>query len=131
MVLASRAVLSDIFLAARPVGAASKICTLRLLSTTRMLLSSVVLPTPGPPVITITLDATAIASASFWVAPSEIPTCKKMIKSAVSKVLKPSTVPMFSLLYLCRGLVRKASSGTHKFVRKLFGTAESSSHIKQ
>ena len=66
MVVASMPVVSLSRLAARPVGAQSttfrplalKICTIEL--------TSVVLPTPGPPVMTITLDLTASAIASRW-----------------------------------------------------------------
>ena len=66
MVLASRPVLSDRRLAARPVGAHSASSTRLAPITLRTELTRVVLPTPGPPVITSTLDASARRSASFW-----------------------------------------------------------------
>src|SRR5580692_4877110 len=70
MVLASRPVASFMRLAARPVGAHSN----RLMSfaerTRRIELTMVVLPTPGPPVITSTLEASAVATAAFWLSAS-------------------------------------------------------------
>jgi len=59
MVLASRPVLSLSRLAARPVGAARAMSIPLAPSTFRMALISVVLPTPGPPVITRTLESRA------------------------------------------------------------------------
>ncbi len=66
MVRASRPVLSVRRLAARPVGAHRATSTPLAPSTFRMEFTSVVLPTPGPPVITSTLAATAKRSASAW-----------------------------------------------------------------
>ena len=59
MVFASRPVLSLSRLAARPVGAARAISTPVDASTLRIELIRVVLPTPGPPVITRTLESKA------------------------------------------------------------------------
>ncbi len=61
IVLASTPVLSDSRLAARPVGAQSAIVTVFASKIFRIELTSVVLPTPGPPVMTSTLDARASA----------------------------------------------------------------------
>ena len=63
MVLASAFVDSDNRLAARPVGAHSRTFTPLARMIRRMLLTTVVLPTPGPPVITVTLPLTAWATA--------------------------------------------------------------------
>ncbi len=64
IVFASMPVCSVMRLAARPVGAASVTETSWRVSSLRMVSSSVVLPTPGPPVITETLAARMVASAS-------------------------------------------------------------------
>src|SRR3954467_3613751 len=73
MVLASRPVASVIRLAARPVGAASRTSTLFAARIFRMALTSVVLPPPGPPVMTTTLDARAIRTAACWLSASVTP----------------------------------------------------------
>ena len=59
MVFASRPVASFMRLAARPVGAQSRRLTSFAASMRRMALTMVVLPTPGPPVMTSTLDISA------------------------------------------------------------------------
>ena len=56
--------LSDSRLAARPVGAQSAIATVLASRIFRIELTRVVLPTPGPPVITSTLDTRATRTAS-------------------------------------------------------------------
>ena len=66
-VLASILVHSKSLLAARPVGAASAILNFLVSRILRMELTKVVLPTPGPPVITRTFDVRAISIACFWV----------------------------------------------------------------
>src|SRR3989442_893107 len=53
-------------LAARRVGAQSAIATLFARRILRMELTRVVLPTPGPPVITSTLETRATRTASRW-----------------------------------------------------------------
>src|ERR1700704_4920367 len=68
MVFASSPVLSGNRLAARPVGAHSATRTCLAISTFKIELTRVVLPTPGPPVITL-LDR-AIRAASRWLAAS-------------------------------------------------------------
>ncbi len=73
MVLASRPVVSASRLAARPVGAHSASRTPRTRRTPRIAFISVVLPTPGPPVITRNLDRTASFSASACRAASFMP----------------------------------------------------------
>ncbi len=70
MVRPSSPVLSVSRLAARPVGAHSATCTPLAPSTFRMEFTRVVLPTPGPPVITSTLLRTARVSASIWLGAS-------------------------------------------------------------
>ena len=73
MVLASIPVCSVMRLAARPVGAASRIFTPLAARMRRMASSSVVLPTPGPPVITATFAPSAISSAARCEAASVLP----------------------------------------------------------
>ena len=70
MVFASMAVLSDKRFAARPVGAQSAIATVLALRIFSSELTRVVLPTPGPPVMTITLETNAARSAAFWLSAS-------------------------------------------------------------
>ena len=57
-------------LAARPVGAHSAIATVFARRILRIELTSVVLPTPGPPVITNTFEASATRTASIWLSAS-------------------------------------------------------------
>src|ERR1700726_585234 len=64
MVLAAKPVLSAKRLAARPVGAHSATVTDFAHRILRMELTRVVLPTPGPPVTTSTLLASASATAA-------------------------------------------------------------------
>ena len=64
MVFASMPVCSAMRLAARPVGAASRIFVPLAATIRRMASSSVVLPTPGPPVTTATFDRRTIAIAA-------------------------------------------------------------------
>src|SRR5258706_10341549 len=66
MVLASKPVASVMRLAARPVGAQSRSCTLFAARIRRMPLTIVVLPTPGPPVITSVFDISASLMAATW-----------------------------------------------------------------
>ena len=66
MVLASKPVASVMRLAARPVGAHSRSLTPFAASMRRMALTIVVLPTPGPPVMTSTLDINASRIAATW-----------------------------------------------------------------
>jgi hypothetical protein len=65
MVLASRPVLLDRRFAARPVAAHSAIVTALAVRIFSSELTSVVFPTPGPPVMTITLETSATRSAPF------------------------------------------------------------------
>src|SRR5215831_9933867 len=66
IVFASSPVLSDRRLVARPVGAQSAITTPFARRIFRIELTSVVLPTPGPPVITSTFETIAMRRASLW-----------------------------------------------------------------
>src|SRR6202046_2106151 len=70
MVFASSPVLSDNRLAARPVGAQSATRAYLAIRLFSIELTRVVLPTPGPPVITSTLLERAIRTASRWLAAS-------------------------------------------------------------
>jgi hypothetical protein len=66
MVLASKPVASVIRFAARPVGAHSRRLVHFAARIRRMALTIVVLPTPGPPVVTNTLDISASRIAATW-----------------------------------------------------------------
>ena len=66
IVFASNPVASLIRLAARPVGAHSRISTPLADRMRRIELTIVVLPTPGPPVMTETLEESAARTASAW-----------------------------------------------------------------
>src|SRR6476619_211558 len=70
MVLASKPVASLMRLAARPVGAQRSSFTLFAESTRSIELTIVVLPTPGPPVMTSTLETSARRIAVFWLSAS-------------------------------------------------------------
>jgi hypothetical protein len=70
MVFASKPVASVMRLAARPVGARSTSLTPFAASMGRMALTIVVLPTPGPPVMTRTLDISASRIAATWLSAS-------------------------------------------------------------
>lgn len=73
IVRASRPVVSDSRLAARPVGAASSIRTPFAARMRRIALTIVVLPTPGPPVITSSFERSASATAARWLSASASP----------------------------------------------------------
>ena len=73
MVFASSPVLSERRLAARPVGAQSAMAMVFASRILRIELTKVVLPTPGPPVITNTFDPRTTRTASFWLSASVNP----------------------------------------------------------
>src|SRR6516225_119069 len=73
MVLASKPVASVMRLAARPVGAHSKSFAPFADRMRRMALTSVVLPTPGPPVMTRTLEVSASMTADLWLSANTRP----------------------------------------------------------
>ena len=73
MVLASKPVASVMRLAARPVGAQSSRLTLFAARMRRIELTIVVLPTPGPPVMTSTFDSNARRIAAIWLSASASP----------------------------------------------------------
>jgi hypothetical protein len=70
MVFASMPVVSVSRFAARPVGAQSRHFTFFTLGIVKMELTNVVLPTPGPPVITTTRFSRTVFSASRWLGAS-------------------------------------------------------------
>ena len=84
MVLASNPVASVIRLAARPVGAQSSRFTPLAARMRRMALTMVVLPTPGPPVITRTFDSRASRMAAIWLSASDRPVLRSIHGSALS-----------------------------------------------
>ena len=73
MVFASNPVASVIRLAARPVGAQSSMLTPFAARMRRIAFTMVVLPTPGPPVMTSTLEARANRMAATWLWASDRP----------------------------------------------------------
>ena len=74
MVLASNPVASVMRFAARPVGAQSSRLTFPLPTESRRIeLTMVVLPTPGPPVMTRTFDIRASRIAVIWLSASDRP----------------------------------------------------------
>ena len=84
MVLASNPVASVIRLAARPVGAQSSRFTPLAARMRRMALTMVVLPTPGPPVMTRTFDIRASRMAAIWLSASARPVFRSIHGSAFS-----------------------------------------------
>ena len=89
MVLASRPVDSVSLLAALPVGAQRVTRSLRARRIPRMLFTRVVLPTPGPPVMTITLLASASRTASRWEAERVRPVSPSTQGIAFSATISP------------------------------------------
>src|SRR6266446_10739977 len=73
MVFASKPVVSVSRFAALPVGAHSRHFTPLALRISRMEFTSVVFPTPGPPVITTIRFARTVFSASRWLGASVLP----------------------------------------------------------
>ena len=71
--MASNPVASVIRLAARPVGAQSSRVTPLASRMRRMALTMVVLPTPGPPVMTMALEFRVRRTASAWLAANDRP----------------------------------------------------------
>jgi len=85
MVFASKPVVSVSRFAARPVGAQSRHFTPFARRIIRIEFTSVVLPTPGPPVITTTRLDRTVFSASRWVGASALPVRRSHHASALSK----------------------------------------------
>src|SRR5437879_13677315 len=85
MVFASIPVVSVSRFAARPVGAHSKHRTSLARRIIRMEFTSVVLPTPGPPVITTIRFASTVFSASRWLGASVLPVLRSHHATAFSK----------------------------------------------
>ena len=84
MVFASRPVASVILAAARPVGAASRISAPSASKQRIIALMVVVLPVPGPPVITSSPDCTASSTARRWVSSSTSPVASSSSKASCS-----------------------------------------------
>jgi hypothetical protein len=84
MVLASMPVASVMRLAARPVGAQSRSFTPFAARMRRIEFTMVVLPTPGPPVITMSFERSARRIASAWLAARERPVFCSIQGSALS-----------------------------------------------
>ena len=84
MVLASMPVASVMRLAARPVGAQRRSFVPLAERMRRIEFTMVVLPTPGPPVMTSTLERSARRMASTWLAASVSPVRPSIQGSALS-----------------------------------------------
>ena len=94
MVLASMPVASVMRLAARPVGAQSRSLAPLAERMRRIEFTMVVLPTPGPPVMTSTLERSARRMASTWLAASVIPVRPSIHGRALSASISgQGTVP--------------------------------------
>ena len=85
MVFASKPVVSVSRFAARPVGAHSKHFTPLARRIIRIEFTSVVLPTPGPPVMTTTRFPKTVFSASRWLGASVLPVRRSHHATALSK----------------------------------------------
>ena len=85
MVFASKPVVSVSRFAARPVGAHSRHFTPLARRIIRIEFTSVVLPTPGPPVMTTTRFASTVFSASRWLGASVFPVWRSHHATALSK----------------------------------------------
>src|ERR1035437_8480436 len=100
MVLASRPVDSESRLAARPVEAHNRDLTPLTARMVRMELSKVVLPTPGPPVMTKSLDVRARRMAAFWLSANSIESFCSTHGIALSASKIGKAIPFFnSLIY--------------------------------
>ena len=102
MVLASKPVASVMRLAARPVGAQSDRLTPLAARMRKIELTMVVLPTPGPPVMTSTLDSRARRIAAIWLSASDKPVFCSIHGSALSGSMQgqgsvPLTKPQYPL----------------------------------
>ena len=94
MVLASMPVASVMRLAARPVGAQRRSFAPLTDRMRRIEFTMVVLPTPGPPVMTSTLERSARRMASTWLAASVIPVRPSIHGRALSASISgQGTVP--------------------------------------
>src|SRR3954447_5608996 len=84
MVLASKPVASVMRLAALPVGAHSNRLTPLAARMRRIALTIVVLPTPGPPVMTSTLEVSAKRIAAAWLSARDKPVLRSIHGNALS-----------------------------------------------
>ena len=88
IVLASKPVASVMRLAARPVGAHSRSLTPFAARMRRIPLTMVVLPTPGPPVMTNALDINASRIAATWLSARVSPIRSSTQGSALSGLIQ-------------------------------------------
>ena len=89
MVLASISIVFNNRLAARPVEAQSRHRTFLARRISRMALTRVILPTPGPPVMMSALLVSACLTVSRWLGASSLPVfswleCKKTMISRMT-----------------------------------------------
>jgi hypothetical protein len=108
MVLASKPVASVIRLAARPVGAHSKSSVPFAARIRRMALTIVVLPTPGPPVMTSTLDVSASRIAATWLSARARPICFSTHGRALSGSIQGQGSAPFASRVIRSAIVRSA-----------------------
>src|SRR6202040_2487735 len=88
VVLASKPVASVMRFAARPVGAHSRMLVPFAARMRKMALTMVVFPTPGPPVMTRTLDISASRIAATWLSASARPICFSTHGKALSGLIQ-------------------------------------------
>ena len=95
IVFASIPVDSEALFAARPVGAARRMCSLNFLNTSMIPWVTVVFPVPGPPVSTMPFDAAAVRIAYSWTSSYWIPSSSAIPDTSTER----SGLPLRCLSY--------------------------------
>ena len=108
MVLASNPVASVMRLAARPVGAQSRMSVPFAARMRRIALTMVVFPTPGPPVMTSTLDISASRIAVTWLSAKVSPMCFSTHGKALSGSIDGQGSGPFAIRVSRSAMVRSA-----------------------
>jgi len=117
IVLASMPVASVMRLAARPVGAQSRSLTDLAARMRKIEFTMVVLPTPGPPVITMVLDWSAVRMASAWLsarirpvfARSRAMLCRHRSQAKAMRRAEPASDALQCYAPPCKARLRKCS----------------------
>jgi hypothetical protein len=107
-VRASRPVASVMRLAARPVGAQRRSLTPLAAKMRKIELTKVVLPTPGPPVITSTLVINASRSAAFWLSARARPVRRPIQGRALSASIQGHGNPTLAIVISRSATARSA-----------------------